>query len=209
MRAVAMRSPRTVWLKWNSLRERIRELECELAAFRHRERLIGDTLVSAQHAADEMRADALADVRREQAEAERELRELRVQIERYRTLEREVRSRLHASLDEMLEEIDEQPWRASPLLLPIGIAAPLAIALVYVVGQLVTGDERSGLTLGVALGLLLLSSVFLSGSLLPPSIVARSPLAPAALARYRQPLTLAAIGILAPVIVFALLNALT
>lgn len=85
-----------------------------------------------------------------------------------------------------------------------------------VLGQQKTiGDLGDGgaLTFGqlplIALALVLLSSLLLVGAVLPPSVVARTPVPPARYEALREPLALAAIGILVPVAVVALAVALT
>jgi hypothetical protein len=60
----------------------------------------------------------------------------------------------------------------------------------------------------LALGLVLLSSLFVVGAVLPPGVVARTPLPPARYEALREPLALAAIGILLPVAIVALAVAL-
>jgi hypothetical protein len=73
--------------------------------------------------------------------------------------------------------------------------------------QKVLGDQATidlgdggGLTFGqlplLGLLLVLLSSLLLVGALLPPGVIARTPLSPVRFARMRQPLALAAIAIL-------------
>jgi hypothetical protein len=73
--------------------------------------------------------------------------------------------------------------------------------------------DGGGLTFGqlplVALALVLVSSALLVGAVLPPGVVARTPLSPATYARAREPLALAALGILIPVAVVALVVALS
>jgi cell division initiation protein len=106
-----------VWLERDELRSRLTELEGELASFRGTERYLRDTLLTAQRAADELRSRAsqdaerlrsegLADVQRVQAAAERELDDLRAEIERFRTLERRLRSNLRAFLEQAMGEIE-------------------------------------------------------------------------------------------------------
>lgn len=80
-----------------------------------------------------------------------------------------------------------------------------------VLGQQVTiGDAGEGgaLTYGqlplIALALVLLSSLLLVGAVVPPGVVARTPVSPVTYEELRQPLALAAIGILIPVAVVAL-----
>jgi hypothetical protein len=74
-------------------------------------------------------------------------------------------------------------------------------------------DDGGGLTFGnlplLALTLVLFSSLLLAGAVLPPGVIARARFSPADFARFRQPLALAAIGILVPVAVVALLVALS
>jgi hypothetical protein len=73
--------------------------------------------------------------------------------------------------------------------------------------------EGGGLTFGqlplVALALVLVSSGLLVGAVLPPGVVARTPVSPSSYARAREPLALAALGILVPVAVVALVVALS
>jgi hypothetical protein len=73
-------------------------------------------------------------------------------------------------------------------------------------------DDGGGLTFGqlplVALALVLVSSGLLVGAVLPPGLVARTPVSPTTYARAREPLALAALGILVPVAVVALVVAL-
>ena len=94
-----------------------------------------------------------------------------------------------------------------------GLSLTFVIALLYVLAEVADlgGDDDGELTSSrlrfLALGLVLVSSLLLLGAVLPPSLVARSPVSPATFARYRQPLALAAIGVLAPVTLFALLLA--
>lgn len=61
----------------------------------------------------------------------------------------------------------------------------------------------------VALALVLLSSLLLVGAVLPPAVVARTPLSLTTFARLRQPLALSAIVILLPVAFVTLLAALS
>jgi hypothetical protein len=81
--------------------------------------------------------------------------------------------------------------------------------------QATIGDPGSGgeLTFGelplLALALVLLSSLLLVGAVLPPSVVARTPVSPASFAGVRQPLALAAIAILLPVAFVTLAAALS
>jgi hypothetical protein len=61
----------------------------------------------------------------------------------------------------------------------------------------------------VALALVLLSSLLLVAAVLPPAAVGRTPVSEATFERLRQPLALAAIGILLPVAFVTLLSALS
>jgi hypothetical protein len=74
-------------------------------------------------------------------------------------------------------------------------------------------SEGGGLTFGplplLALSLAGLSSLLLVGALLPPGLIAHTPVSPARFARIRQPLALAAIAILLPVAVVSLAAALS
>jgi cell division initiation protein len=107
-----------VWLERDQLRSRVIELEGELAGFRELERYLGDTLATAQRAADEVRAraeqdaervksDALADAQRAEAKGRRELDELRAEIERFRTLDRTLHSDLRAFVQQTLGQIED------------------------------------------------------------------------------------------------------
>jgi hypothetical protein len=73
--------------------------------------------------------------------------------------------------------------------------------------------DGGGLTFGqlplLALGLVLVASLLLVGAVLPPGAVARTPMSPLTYARAREPLALAALGILVPVAVVALVVALS
>jgi hypothetical protein len=94
-------------------------------------------------------------------------------------------------------------------LLLIAVVAPLlVIGAVYVLHDVVAGAgdaEASDVAFGVALGLFLLSSLLMGVAVLPLSLVERTPVPPADFARYRQPLALAAIGILVPLVVFTMM----
>jgi cell division initiation protein len=106
-----------VWLERDELRSRLTQLEEKLGSFREQERLLSDTLVTAQRAAENLRAEAareaedlraraLAEVGSAKAEAERELENLRAEIEHFRTLERDLRANLRAFLERALSQID-------------------------------------------------------------------------------------------------------
>jgi hypothetical protein len=84
-----------------------------------------------------------------------------------------------------------------------------------VLGQQETIDigEGGALTFGqlplIAPALVLLSSLLLVGAVIPPGLVARTPVPPARYDALREPLAPAAIGILVPVAVLALAVALS
>lgn len=71
-------------------------------------------------------------------------------------------------------------------------------------GGLGNGELTSGELPLLALGLVLLSSLLLVGALVPPGVVALTPVSPASFARARQPLALTAIAIFLPVAFVAL-----
>jgi hypothetical protein len=102
--------------------------------------------------------------------------------------------------------------RLPPLLVPVLLAPLIVISLVTLLPPVVAGAdelEGDGLILGISLGLLLFSSLLFGASVLPASVVERMRVPPAKYARYRQPLALAAIGTLVPLVLFGLLVALT
>jgi hypothetical protein len=70
------------------------------------------------------------------------------------------------------------------------------------------GDLTFGQLPLLALGLVLLSSLLLVAAVMPPGVVARAPVEPRRYEALREPLALAAIGILIPVAVVALTIAL-
>jgi hypothetical protein len=80
--------------------------------------------------------------------------------------------------------------------------------------ETISGSGSGGaLTFGqlplIALALVLLSSLLLVGAVLPPGVVARTPMSPGRYEALREPLALAAICILLPVAVVALAVALS
>lgn len=86
-------------------------------------------------------------------------------------------------------------------LLPLGsLTLPLAIILVAIAGE--------ARLKALMLGLTLLSALLLAGAVTPPGILARAHVPASSFARFRQPLVLSAIGILAPVALAAVLAAL-
>ena len=74
-------------------------------------------------------------------------------------------------------------------------------------------DSGGGLTFGqlplLALALVLFSTFLLVGAVMPPAALARTRMSAARYAQFRQPFALAAIGILVPVAVVALLIAIS
>lgn len=115
-----------VWRERDALRARITELEEKLDSFRESERLLGETLVTAQRAADQVGAEAkreaerlvrtaLEDRERMKAAAEQELEDLQAGIELLRSLKRDVASNLRANLEEGLRLIEDgRPLEAAP-----------------------------------------------------------------------------------------------
>jgi cell division initiation protein len=107
-----------VWFERDELRSKLKELEGEVGTLREQERLLSDTLVTAQRVAEELRTEAereaqriklesLADLGQAKAEAERELENLRVEIHRFRSTERELRSNLRAYLQSALQQLED------------------------------------------------------------------------------------------------------
>lgn len=78
------------------------------------------------------------------------------------------------------------------------LGPPLVIALPFVLNDLPLHT----------LGLVFLSSLLLMGAALPQGVVARARVSSVSFARFREPLGLAALGILVPVAVFTALGAL-
>ena len=93
-------------------------------------------------------------------------------------------------------------WAVPATSLPLLASLPLPIVIVLVA---VFGEAP---LLILMLGLTLLSAVLLAGALAPAGILARAHVPATSFARYRQPLALSAIGILAPVATAAVLTAL-
>ena len=86
--------------------------------------------------------------------------------------------------------------------------------------QRVLGQQATAASLGndgeligqlplLALGLVLLSSLLLVGAVVPPGVVARSPVSPERFAQFRQPLANSAMALLLPVAFVALAAALS
>jgi cell division septum initiation protein DivIVA len=115
-----------VWLERDELRSRITELERQLASFRETEHVLSETLVAAQRAADDIRSEArkdaerlkeeaLADVASARGEAERELEDVRAQVEHLRALDRQLRANLLATLEAFVRQIEEPgPLQGDP-----------------------------------------------------------------------------------------------
>jgi cell division initiation protein len=119
-----------VWLERDELRSRLKQVEGELGTLRDQERLLSDTLVTAQRVAEEVRTEAereaqriklesLADLGQAKAQAERELEELRAEVQRFRVQERELRSNLRAYLEGALRQLDDGA-RAATEQAPLG-----------------------------------------------------------------------------------------
>jgi cell division initiation protein len=118
-----------VWLERDELKSRLNDLEGEVGGLRDQERLLSNTLVTAQRVADELRTEAqraadearteaereaqrikleaLADLGQQKAEAERELESLRGQIQEFRGKERELRANLRAYLEGTLRHLED------------------------------------------------------------------------------------------------------
>jgi cell division initiation protein len=107
-----------VWLERDELRSRLKDLEGEVGTLREQEHLLSDTLVTAQRVSEELRTEAereaqrikhesLADLGQAKAEAERELENLRAEIQRFRSQERELRSNLRAYLQGALQQLED------------------------------------------------------------------------------------------------------
>jgi cell division initiation protein len=98
-----------VWQERARLADRLRELEIEDGKHRELERLLHSTLVSAERAAEEMKAQAMREsdliVQDARAESRRTTRELAVEKRR---LEDDV-ARIRAQLQTALETLGEQP----------------------------------------------------------------------------------------------------
>lgn len=107
----------TVWRDRADLRDEVERLEGELARYKELDVLLRNSLVSAERAADELRAQAgkEADVILEEArlrareiasEAEAERERVRTEIRRLRALETEVRSGYRAFLLTALDRLE-------------------------------------------------------------------------------------------------------
>ncbi len=107
----------TVWRERADLRDELDRLEAEVARYKELDVLLRNTLVSAERAADELRAQAgkEADLILEEArlrareiaaEADAERERVRTEIRRLRALETEVRSRYRAFLLTALDRLE-------------------------------------------------------------------------------------------------------
>jgi MFS family permease/cell division septum initiation protein DivIVA len=108
-----------VWRQRDELGTRLAELEAELGSFRESERLLSESLVTVQRFADELREEAKqeaerlarkaqSDQKRKKAAAVRELENLRADIERLRSLERDLRANLRTLLSEALSLVEDE-----------------------------------------------------------------------------------------------------
>lgn len=136
-----------VWLERDELRARVTELESELDSFRDSERFLRKSLVTAERAAHEVRAEAkeeaerivreaLADAERAKSAAEDELEELRAEIERVRSLERDLSSNLRALLHAGLGAIGDGRTDEE--------AQPSETLMDALKGKPARGEERDG-----------------------------------------------------------------
>jgi cell division initiation protein len=102
-----------VWRERAGLVDRLRELEAEDEKHRELERLLHSTLVSAERAAEETKAQAIREsdliVQEAHAESRRATRELAAEKRR---LEDDV-ARIRAQLQTALEALRERPWSES------------------------------------------------------------------------------------------------
>ena len=107
-----------VWREREELGARVAELEDQVGSFRDSERLLGESLVTVQRFADELRNEAKkeaerlarkvqADAQRKKAAAEHELEDLRADIERLQALERDLRANLRTLLQDALGLIED------------------------------------------------------------------------------------------------------
>jgi DivIVA domain-containing protein len=114
-----------VWRERDELSARVAELETELGSVRESERLVGESLVTVQRLADELRTEAKkeaerlareaqAERERKKAALERELDDLRADIERLRSLERDLRGNLRTLLQDALDLIEDGDAHAEP-----------------------------------------------------------------------------------------------
>jgi len=106
----------TVWRDRANLEDRVHELETSLGELRDTEQAMRDALVTAQRAADELRAQANRDAELIVREAEARAREIihstyaereqvRREIERLRADERQFRARLRSLLGSTLQSV--------------------------------------------------------------------------------------------------------
>ena len=116
----------TVWRDRANLEDRVHELETSLGELRDTEQAMRDALVTAQRAADELRAQANRDAELIVREAEARAREIihktyaereqvRREIERLRADERQFRTRLRSLLGATLQSVrDHEEEIAEP-----------------------------------------------------------------------------------------------
>jgi cell division initiation protein len=118
-----------VWRERDSLRGRVEQLEAELARYKELERVLSDTLVTGQRAAEEVKseaekeAEAILDEARMQAariveQAQHKREEITGEIGRLRSVERDAQERCRSILVGALEALtdgvpDEARTRAS------------------------------------------------------------------------------------------------
>ena len=114
-----------VWLERDQLRARLGELEGEVSKFREAERYLSDTLVTAQRAAADLRSEAERDAERlktealvglgqAKTEAQRELEDLRAEIEQFRSLERKLRANLRSFLERAMRQFGDDDTVQEP-----------------------------------------------------------------------------------------------
>lgn len=118
-----------VWQERDVARARVAELEHQLRDYEELERVLRDTLVTGQRAADEVKTEAAkqADAILEQArakaadivaKAEAERDGVKGEITRLRSVERDVQERCRSLLVGALEAIGPQPAAATPSAAP-------------------------------------------------------------------------------------------
>lgn len=117
------------WWERSDLRDEVERLQTELARFRDMERLLRDTMMSAERAAEELRAQARREydmllqearlkAREIVVEAESERERVRAEIRNLRTARSEIRASYRAFLQAALERLDaelEPETRLEPL----------------------------------------------------------------------------------------------
>jgi cell division initiation protein len=137
LEAIAQSYEQTWWERAD-LRDEVERLQAELARFRDMERLLRDTMMSAERAAEDLRAQArreydmlLQEARvkaREivlEAEAERE--RMRAELRRLQTSRSELRASYRAFLQAAMERLDsdlDEPGVPRDLVEPAAVAEP-------------------------------------------------------------------------------------